>query len=146
MDLGDLGTVTGENRYSSPTSINDSQQVVGNGLTTMGQWHAFIWDSQRGIEDISVAAGDPSVYEVYTEVDTGPINNAQQVAGTTSPITGDSSAFIWVRGQQPLQLIAAKAPPGITTIVTILGTLLAIAVGTVIFASITGGLVPFPPR
>ena len=46
--------------------------------------------------------GDPSVYEVYTEVDTGPINNAQQVAGTNSPITGDSSAFMWVRVQPPI--------------------------------------------
>jgi probable HAF family extracellular repeat protein len=98
QDLGDLGGLG--QLYSSPRSINDNQQVVGISQTGMGQWHAFIWDSNRKMEDISVIAGDPQA----DEVGTGAINNAQQVVGTKHDLNGGTLAFVWLRGQ-PFQLV-----------------------------------------
>jgi probable HAF family extracellular repeat protein len=71
-----LGTLPGG--YSSyGRGINDNGQVVGDSTNTDYKYHAFLWDSVHGMQDIGVG----TAYD---------INNAGQVVGYNWP-----SAFIW---------------------------------------------------
>ena len=70
-----------------PHAINDRGHVVGYSRTAQGDFHLFLWDRERGIEDLGdIDRGQPS-----GRLD---INNAGQIAGTTEAADESKQAFI----------------------------------------------------
>ena len=85
-----LGTLGGLNSYA--WSINDVAQVVGQSefdLSLPFDTHAFIWDSQNGMQDLVVLSG--------SQCEARDINNVGVVVGAAS--FGESQspmhAFVW---------------------------------------------------
>jgi probable HAF family extracellular repeat protein len=92
VDLGSLG--------GTPTiayGINNSDQVVGDGVTTDGQTHAFLWTSASGMQDLGTLGGNFSVALA--------VNDAGEVVGE-SHLSDNVTfhAFIWTQatGMQDL--------------------------------------------
>ena len=83
-DLGNLGgtdiTVTG---------VNSTGQVTGFGLTSQGDYHAFLWSS--GVMT------DLGVYSTNSESQAGGINNSGVIAGTQTGSAG-TQAGTWTGG------------------------------------------------
>jgi probable HAF family extracellular repeat protein len=81
--------------------INDSQQIVGQGIFN-GQYHAFLWQIQQ-------VAGSPAGIGTPTDLGTLPgvansgakaINNSGQVAGwSNTPPPNQDHAILWSSGQ-----------------------------------------------
>jgi probable HAF family extracellular repeat protein len=81
--------------------INDSQQIVGQGIIN-GQYHAFLWQIQQ-------LAGSPAGIGTPTDLGTLPgvassgakaINNTGQVAGwSNTPPPNQDHAVLWTSGQ-----------------------------------------------
>ena len=53
--LIDLGTLGGSESYAQ--DVNDSRQVTGRSQIASGDAHAFIWNSQQGMQDIGTLGG-----------------------------------------------------------------------------------------
>jgi probable HAF family extracellular repeat protein len=71
----------------SPRGMNDHGQVVGTVRVAQNRWHIFLWDRDRGMQDLGPCA-DPRRFE-YVQ-----INNAGQIAGTMVDPNGDPRAFL----------------------------------------------------
>ncbi len=70
-----------------PRALNDLGRVVGTVKVAQDQWHIFLWDRDRGMQDLGSCA-DPRRFE-YVQ-----INNAGQIAGTMVDPNGDPRAFL----------------------------------------------------
>jgi len=93
-DLGDLG-IDG----TVPRALNDLGQVTGSGGIPnpnpfFAIFHAFIWDSQNGIQDLGTLTGGQFATSIAFD-----INNAGQVVGFSCSSAGfscpDIQAFVW---------------------------------------------------
>ncbi|UCD48500.1 MAG: hypothetical protein JSW27_13300, partial [Phycisphaerales bacterium] len=73
--------------FTVPFALNDRGQVVGYSQTAGGDFHLFLWDRARGIEDL----GDLNNGQPGGRAD---INNAGQIAGTLRAADGSGQAFI----------------------------------------------------
>lgn len=73
--------------FTVPFALNDRGQVVGYSQTADGDVHPFLWDRERGIEDL----GDLNRGQPSGRLD---INNAGQIAGTVRTSDEGGQAFI----------------------------------------------------
>lgn len=67
-----------------PHAINDRRQVVGVADTNGAGTHVFLWDRQKGMQDLG-PAGQHGYF----------LNNAGQIAGTMADPNGEHHAFLW---------------------------------------------------
>ncbi|MEE8307484.1 MAG: hypothetical protein V3R81_09475, partial [Gammaproteobacteria bacterium] len=67
--------------FTRPEAINDRGQIAGI-ADVAGGTHLFLWDRENGMQDLGPGSG----------ID---INNAGQIAGTTTDPNGNSQAFMW---------------------------------------------------
>ncbi len=70
--------------FSLPCAINDRGQIAGFSEVAKGTYHLFLWDSEKGIQDL----GHVVNHHVY-------INNAGQIAATVRDPNGHERALIW---------------------------------------------------
>jgi len=70
--------------FTLPCSINDKGQIAGFSKISPGNYHLFLWDREKGIQDL----GPVDNNHVY-------INNAGQIAATMLDPNGHDRAFIW---------------------------------------------------
>jgi probable HAF family extracellular repeat protein len=84
--ITDLGTLGGG---SSGGIVNNSGQVAGSAQTASGDYHAFIWDSSHGMQDLGTLGGPSS--------QASALNNNGQVVGMclTATSGGNFHAFVW---------------------------------------------------
>ncbi|MHC4545627.1 MAG: DUF3466 family protein, partial [Planctomycetota bacterium] len=90
IDLGTLGSPCPNSTcpdHSRALGINDAGQVVGVSLSVNGSWHAFLWDSAKGMCDLGTLGGSSS--------GALSINNFGQIVGNSSSVNGDMHAFLW---------------------------------------------------
>ena len=80
----DLGTFGGA--LSAARGVNDAGQVVGWAYTDRGLTHAFLWDSQNGLQDLS-PDGNPAMAFA--------INSSGLIAGFTCCDTDGTHAVVW---------------------------------------------------
>ncbi len=73
--------------FTYPHAINDRGQVVGYSQTAQGEQHPFLWDRERGIEDLGGLDRERPLWHL-------DINNAGQIAGTVRAPDGSQQAFI----------------------------------------------------
>jgi probable HAF family extracellular repeat protein len=73
--------------FVDPEALNDRGQIVGTVDTSQGS-HLFIWDRADGMQDLGPAS--------MGQLD---INNAGQIAGTTTDPSGNQQAFLWEPGK-----------------------------------------------
>jgi len=73
--------------FTLPHAMNDRGQVVGYSQTANGGYHLFVWDRERGIEDL----GDLNNGQAGGLPD---INNTGQIAATLRAADGSGQAFI----------------------------------------------------
>ena len=112
QDLGSLGSY-----YFSTSSlaygINDQGQVVGESITNSGDYHAFLWDSVQGMQDLGILKGYNGQTNRYTESYAYGINNNGQVVGE-STINNGYHAFLWdsVHGMQDLGTLGSYSYAG----------------------------------
>lgn len=66
-----------------PCSVNDHGQIVGYSQLKNGNYHIFLWEHEKGIQDLGPVNG------------TSYINNAGQIAATIEDPNGHDRAFIW---------------------------------------------------
>lgn len=52
----------------SISDINDNGQVVGNGTTSNGEQHAFIWSQQAGLTDLSTPGQQSAAIAVNNRI------------------------------------------------------------------------------
>jgi probable HAF family extracellular repeat protein len=90
----DLGTLPAPYNLSSyGNGINDAGQVVGKSLSsTYGVYHAFLYTSGVGMQDLGTLPGF-----TYASV-ANDINNAGQVVGTSLASSGYTRAVLWSSG------------------------------------------------
>jgi probable HAF family extracellular repeat protein len=96
-------------RFAYPHAMNDRGQVVGYSQTARGEHRPFLWDRERGIEDLEDIDGAQLIGHLN-------INNAGQIAGTTRAPDGSQQAFI-------------RDPNGTTRLLGSLGSGWSLAVG-----------------
>lgn len=70
--------------FTLPYSINDKGQIAGFSEVSKGSYHLFVWDREKGIQDLGPVVNNPVC-----------INNAGQIAATMQDPSGHQSAFIW---------------------------------------------------
>lgn len=84
--LQDLGTLGG--KESAAYGLNNFGQVVGASETATGQIHAFLWDTENGMQDLHpFLAGKTSVAT--------DINDHGQIVGFAESDSGNMRAFCW---------------------------------------------------
>jgi probable HAF family extracellular repeat protein len=83
--ITDLGTLGGSGPVVAQ-GINDSGQVVGTSYTASGFFHAFLWQSGSGMQDLGALGGGNS--------QANGINDGGQVVGTSSTASGFFHAFL----------------------------------------------------
>ena len=84
--LQDLGTLGG--KESSAYGLNNFGQVVGGAEATSGQAHAFLWDTESGMQDLHpFLTGKTSVAT--------DINDHGQIVGFAESDSGNKRAFCW---------------------------------------------------
>ena len=94
----DLGTLPGYNSWTIAHGMNNLGQVVGEGDTSSGGSHAFLWSSGLGMTDLGTLPGDNSSIAYG-------INNLGQVVGQSSSSNGAAAhAFLWSRGSGMMNL------------------------------------------
>lgn len=82
LELGALG-----GKHSEVEAINAANQVVGTAETAKGQFHAFLWTPQKGMQDLGTLGGNASRAIA--------INDVGQIIGISDTATGEGHAFIW---------------------------------------------------
>lgn len=82
----DLGTLNGNNSYSSATDINNAGQVVG-----FSDGYAFVWDSLNGMTELGVPPG-------FTGSQAYGINDAGNVTGVMEYAQQTIRTFLWKNG------------------------------------------------
>ena len=70
--------------FTLPCSINDKGQIAGFSEVSRGNYHLFLWDREKGLQDLG-----PVVNKAVF------INNAGQIAATMQDPNGHHRAFIW---------------------------------------------------
>ncbi|MCP4589852.1 MAG: hypothetical protein GY842_03840 [bacterium] len=70
--------------FTLPCAINDQGQVAGFSEVAKGTYHLFLWDRDKGMQDLGPVLNDRVC-----------LNNAGQVAGTMQDPNGHARAFIW---------------------------------------------------
>jgi probable HAF family extracellular repeat protein len=81
----DLGTFGGA--LSAARGVNDAGQVVGWAYTDVGTTHAFLWDSQNGLQDLSPDWNPAS--------SASAINSSGLIPGSTCCDDRGSHAVVW---------------------------------------------------
>ena len=71
-------------RTSRPCALNDLNQIVGVAEVASGSSHLFLWDREKGMQDLGPA--DDGDFD---------INNAGQIAGSATDPNGNVQAFLW---------------------------------------------------
>ncbi|HET6383807.1 MAG TPA: chitobiase/beta-hexosaminidase C-terminal domain-containing protein [Armatimonadota bacterium] len=89
QQLTDLGTLTGPSGFSIGRSINTVGQVTGYSLSSGGNYHAFLWEKNSGMQDLGSFIGKTG-YSVGMG-----INADGQVTGYSTASSGATQAFIW---------------------------------------------------
>jgi len=71
-------------KYATPCGMNDRGQIVGISQTAEGERHMFLWDREKGMQDLGTVGvgGDLA------------INDAGQIAGTIVDANGNGQAFL----------------------------------------------------
>lgn len=85
--LTDLGTLGGV--YTFPNAINNKGQIVGEGLTTSGDYHAFLWDKGT-LVDLNSLLPNNSGWQLVSAL---YINDAGRIVGVGN-LAGLSQWFI----------------------------------------------------
>jgi probable HAF family extracellular repeat protein len=70
--------------YVVPCAINDRGQIVGYVQTGEGDTRLFLWERQKGMQDLGLVVGGGL-----------DINNAGQIVGTMIDPNGKEQAFLW---------------------------------------------------
>jgi probable HAF family extracellular repeat protein len=90
-DLGSLGG-TGQGLGNLAFKINNNGQVVGySDLRGNANFHAFLWTSGKGMQDLGTLAGDVNSVGVA-------INDEGQVVGASVDANFNPRAFLWQNG------------------------------------------------
>ena len=71
-------------QFTLPCSINDKGQIVGFSEVSKGNYHLFLWDRKKEMQDLGPVVNN----QVH-------INNAGQIAATMQDPNGNYRAFIW---------------------------------------------------
>ncbi len=72
-------------QFTLPCSINDNGQIAGFSEVSRGTFHLFLWDRQKGIQDLGPVVNNSHIY----------INNTGQITATIWGPTYKEHAFIW---------------------------------------------------
>jgi probable HAF family extracellular repeat protein len=86
--MTDLGTLGGN--QSRAFGINSAGQVVGNSLTSNGNYHAFVWQN-GAMTDLGTDGSDTDSAAIG-------INNSGQIVGSSSSEQNISHAVLWQNG------------------------------------------------
>jgi probable HAF family extracellular repeat protein len=70
--------------FTLPCSINDKGQIAGFSEVSKGNYHLFLWDREKGIQNLGPVVNN----QVH-------INNGGQIAATMQDPDGHYRAFIW---------------------------------------------------
>ena len=117
-DLGHLG-----GNYSYAFDLNNSGQVVGYSRTSSGAFHAFVYDSINGMQNLNNPLLASGGWELLEARD---INNLGQIVGT-GRIKGHNHAFLMTPDTPPPPPPAPAIPePSTLTLfsIAILGILI----------------------
>jgi probable HAF family extracellular repeat protein len=91
-DLGNLGGQTGQAGGNIAYDINSHGQVVGNSdLPGDATFHAFLWTTRTGMQDLDTLSGDVASVSIS-------INDAGSVVGASLDANFNPRAFLWEKG------------------------------------------------
>jgi len=85
--MTNLGTLGGN--ISRAVAINEREQIICLGTTTLGETHAFLWENET-MTDLGTLGG---TYSVAMD-----INNRGQILGVSSTASGEIHIFLWENG------------------------------------------------
>ena len=85
----DLGVLSQEFPFSSAQNLNDRGQVIGTSSVSESTGRGFIWDCERGMENIGALAPDDFVSFPLD------INDRGEIVGLDNDLQGSERAFIW---------------------------------------------------
>jgi MYXO-CTERM domain-containing protein len=94
--MHDLGTLGGS--ASRANGINDTGWVVGLSQNRDGSYHAFVYDSLRGMRDLNDLVPASSGWTLAEAVD---VNNLGQIVGRGTAPNGETLAFLLTPVPEP---------------------------------------------